>query len=591
MKTGVAFGDYITRNSGRGRKEFDVPSKGNRDFFLIICAVLVLSMLFIKVFFLQVVEGSRYRDLSNSNRIKTVVIHAPRGAIYDRQGKPLVFNIPGFRKTVNGKTTLLGKNEAILRIAKGESLEFDSLRQYPYKDIFSHVLGYIGEISKEELETPNYFTYSAGDFVGKMGVEQYFQDYLRGVEGRQLVEIEADGTVVRKLGQTDPVLGKDVTLTLDLGVQKAAYEGMSNVKKGAVIVSTPKGEILGLLSKPTFDPNLFTLPQSQREATTSGYPNLNSLLFDLDNQPLLNRAISGTYPPGSTFKLVVAASGLQNGIINENYTVADTGVVNIGAFSFSNWYFTQYGKTEGPVNVVKGIKRSNDIFFYKLAEKIGVSKVSETAFKFGLGNKLGIDLIGEEEGIVPTPDWKKKTIGEPWYLGDTYHYGIGQGYLLTTPLQVNSWTQTLANEGVIYSPHLLKDKKIEAKSKKFLNEKTVSLIRQGMIESCNPGGVAWPLFEFKVKNKELRIDGKNFFEVPQSTVSASFNDYRKVSIACKTGTAQHGGEKDLPHAWITLFAPAYDPEIVVTVLAESSGEGSNIAAPVAKKILEEWFSR
>jgi len=203
---------------------------------------------------------------------------------------------------------------------------------------------------------------------------------------------------------------------------------------------------------------------------------------------------------------------------------------------------------------------------------IGVDKLSQFAEKFGLGKKLSIDLAGEQAGIVPTDEWKRKAIGEQWYLGDTYHYGIGQGYLLTTPLQVNVLTQIIANNGVFYKPHLLKNEKLKIKNENFLSQNTSDLIREGMIEACSPGGVAWPLFEFKVQSSKFKVD-------------------RKISIACKTGTAQHGGEETLPHAWITLFVPAEKPEIIVTVLSEASGEGSNIAAPIAKKILEEWFSR
>jgi len=321
------------------------------------------------------------------------------------------------------------------------------------------------------------------------------------------------------------------------------------------------------------------------------YKSASEILLDSENQPLLDRAISGTYPPGSTFKLVVAAAGLENKVIDGNFTIEDTGILRINTFSFSNWYFTQYGRTDGQVGVVKGIQRSNDIFFYKLAELVGVDDLSKFAEKFGLGKKLGIDLTGEANGIVPTREWKKKVIGEDWYLGDTYHYGIGQGFLLTTPLQVNAWTQAIANEGTLYRPHLLLNAKPSVLNSKFLSPKNVSLIREGMMEACEPGGVAWPLFDFKVKNANLKIDGKNILEAPQATTSADFADYRKVTIACKTGTAQHGGEATMPHAWITLFAPAYDPQIVVTVLSEESGEGSNVAAPIAKKILEEWFRR
>lgn len=566
MKVGWAFSDSIEASKGRRKRNLDFKSRESRDVFLLVAGFLILGLLFIKLFMLQIVEGARFRDLSNSNRIKTVVIHAPRGTIYDRNGEPLVFNIPGFRKVEKEKVKLLSKDEAVPLLSRGENLEFDSFREYPYKDIFAHILGFIGQVSEEDLKKLEFASYKPGDYVGRMGIEQSYENILRGAGGRQLIEIDSNGKLVRKLGQTDPLPGKDLKTTLDLNLQKVASEAMEKIEKGAVVVTTPKGEVLTLLSKPSFDPNLFTLPSALLKEGDGGYPTLFSVLEDTQKQPLLNRAIGGAYPPGSTFKLVVAAAGLEKGEINEDYIVEDNGTINIGAFSFSNWFFTQYGKTEGPVDVVKGIARSNDIFFYKAAEKIGVEQISSAALNFGLGKTLGIDIVGEERGIVPSPSWKKEAIGEQWYLGDTYHYGIGQGYLLTTPLQVNAWTSVFANGGELYKPHLVLGEKEKVLGKNIITDKSLSLVREGMIKSCSSGGVAWPFFDFKVKGKS-------------------------ILVACKTGTAQHGGEKDLPHAWITLFAPAYNPEIVVTVLAESSGEGSNIAAPVAKKILEEWFKR
>jgi penicillin-binding protein 2 len=568
MKVGWAFSESIEVSKNRkGKRNFEFKGAETRDIFLLVIGFLVVGLLLVKLFMLQIVEGSRYRDLSNSNRIKTLVVHAPRGTISDRNGEPLVFNIPGYRKLDHrGKVKLLSKDEAVPLISKGENLEYDNFREYPYRDTFAHVLGYIGEVSEEDLKNPKLSDYKSGDYLGKMGLEEQYEKILRGLDGRHLIEVDSNGKQVRKLGETDPIPGRDLKTTLDLSLQKAAYEAMEKIEKGAVVATTPKGEILTLLSKPSFDPNLFTLPEALLKEGDGGYPNLFSVLSDTKKQPLLNRAIGGTYPPGSTFKLVVAATGLEKDIIDEDYIVEDNGTISIGAFSFSNWYFTQYGKTEGPVDVVKGIKRSNDIFFYKLAEKVGVEQISSAALSFGLGKTLGIDIKGEEKGIIPTPSWKKEAIGEQWYLGDTYHYGIGQGYLLTTPLQVNAWTSVFATGGELYKPQLVYGQTPQLLGKNILSEKSVKLVRQGMIESCAPGGVAWPFFEFKVKGKSIQV-------------------------ACKTGTAQQGGEKDLPHAWITLFAPAYDPEIIVTVLAEASGEGSNVAAPVAKKILEEWFNR
>ncbi|MBI2031980.1 MAG: hypothetical protein HYT08_05195 [Candidatus Levybacteria bacterium] len=593
LKTGIAFPDYITSEKPRSSasRHFDKPSN-MRVFFMPLLLVLAAVVIFFRLFDLQIIQGSYYRDLSDNNRIRTVVIHAPRGIIFDRNKDPLVFNVPGFRETINGKTRVIDNEKAITLIAQGKKdLEVDALRSYPYKDIFAHVVGYIGQIDKEELKESKFSAYKGGDLIGKMGVEQEYETFLKGIDGKQLLETDSLGKSVRKLGQTDPIPGKDLTFTLDAKLQKTAFEALKNVKKGTVIVSTPNGEVLSMVSKPSFDPNLFTMGQDYRTDPDNNYQTIEQALTDNNNQPLLNRSISGVYPPGSTFKLIVAASGLENKIIDRSYEVEDTGIINVGSFSFSNWYYSQYGRKDGAVDVIKGIKRSNDIFFYKLGEKIGVEKISKTAEKFGLGERLGIDLAGEAAGNVPTPLWKEKEIGEQWYLGDTYHYGIGQGYVLTTPLQVNIWTQAISNEGIIYKPHLLMNTKPMVFKKDLLSPDSADLIRQGMVESCSPGGVAWPLFNFTVKNEKLKVDGKNFLEAPQSTTSGSFKDYRKISIACKTGTAQHGTEKTLPHAWITLFAPAYDPQIIVTVLAEESGEGSNIATPIAKKVLEEWFSR
>ncbi len=593
MKTGAAFPDFI-RAERKQKKHFGKDtslSHSMHSIFLLLLLIVSMGVLLGRAFFLQIVQGDYYRKLSDSNRIRTAVIHAPRGIIFDANTTPLVYNIPGFRTQEKGKTVILTREEALPLIAKGtKNIEIDNLRQYPLFESSAHVIGYIGEVTKEELQR-EFLDRNGGDLVGKYGIERMYEKELRGVDGKQLVEVDVWGKTIRKLGQTDTISGKDIYLTLDARLQQKSYEAMPKDKKGVVIVSTPKGEIKALVSKPSFDPNLFTLGERYKPASISAYTSIAEVLTDSENQPLLNRAISGTYPPGSTFKLVTAAAGLEGNIIDSSYSVEDTGVLTIGEFSFANWYFTQYGGKEGSVDVVKAIKRSNDIFFYKLAAEVGVDKLSESAKKFGVGSVTGIDLQGEAKGILPTKEWKEKVIGEPWYLGDTYHYGIGQGYLSTTPLQVNLWTQGIANGGMIYQPHLLKNSELRIQNSELLSGKNFSLIRQGMIESCSPGGVAWPLFEFKVKNEKLKIDGRNFLEAPESTTSGSLKDYRELVVACKTGTAQHGGEKDLPHAWITLFAPAYDPQIVVTVLVESSGEGSNIAAPIAKKVLEEWFGR
>jgi penicillin-binding protein 2 len=567
VKIGPAFGDYIKLEKSKKH-----PSDFSKNYSIrsnVLPAILIVAVTLItaRLFFLQLIEGNNYRNLSDTNRTRTIPIHAPRGIIFDRSGVPLVFNEPGFRQTVNDQTKLVGRNDALKLLSEGKNdLEVDSLRSYPYKDAVSHILGYLGQISKEEMSQKEFTNYQGGDLVGKMGIEKEYEYLLRGTNGKELTEVDSRSKTIRKLGQTDPIPGQNITLTLDIALQKAVFDATKDVKKGAVIVSNLKGEILALVSKPSFDPNLFTMSERYAAKKDSFYKSVSQILLDSENQPLLNRAIGGVYPPGSTFKLITAAAGLEDKIIDKNFTIEDEGILRIGAFSFSNWYFTQYGRIDGTVNVVKAIQRSNDIFFYKLAELVGVDRLSQFAEKFGLGKKLGIDLSGEQGGTLPTQEWKKEVIGDNWYLGDTYHYGIGQGFLLTTPLQVNIWTQAIANEGVLYRPHFMLNARPLALGSKFLSNETASLIKEGMVEACSAGGVAWPLFDFKVKDKP-------------------------ISIACKTGTAQHGTEETMPHAWITLFAPSEKPEIIVTVLSESSGEGSNVAAPIAKKILEEWFGR
>lgn len=590
-KISPIFGESITtekiRRKGNSRFSFGDGSSQGFKFYLIPLILFAIGGLFIlRIVFLQIIQGSYFRSLSDSNRTKTQIVHAPRGIIFDRNGKPLTYNVPGFREIVDGKTKLIGKDEAIALIAKGaKNLEIDSLRSYPGKESSAHLLGYIGQISEEELKLSKYSNYKSGDVIGKIGIESEYEGFLKGEDGKELIEVDSMGKTLRKLGKTDPVPGRNIALTIDKKLQEKSYLAMRDIKKGAVIATNPKGEILALVSKPSFDTNLFTQGNDYK-TTDSKYPTIDSILSDSKNQPFLNRVISGVYPPGSTFKIVVAAAGLGTGAIDTNYIVEDSGIINVGAFSFANWYYTDYGGKDGEVNVIKGIKRSNDIFFYKLAEKIGVDRLSAVAKKFGLGKVLGIDLAGEVKGLVPTREWKEKVIGEPWYLGDTYIYGIGQGYLLTTPLQVNSLTQVIANAGSAYRPYLFKDLGDKKIVQDLIDKKTTDVITQGMVESCEPSGVAWPLFDFKVKNSKLKIDGRNILEVPISSGSA---DMRKVVIACKTGTAQHGGESTAPHAWITLFAPAYNPQIILTVLAEESGQGSNVAAPIAKQILETWF--
>lgn len=573
VKLGFAFSDeVVVDRHRRSRSKEESPWWAGSGRALIFATVLVIGffVLIWRLFDLTLVNGREYRRLSDGNRTKVLVRKAPRGVLFDRTGKPLVTNIP---------------------------VERDYVRQYVLGPATAHVLGYVGELSAEELASEYYKSrnYTLGDRVGRMGAEEVFNERLRGRDGRELVEIDASGKILRTLGRQEEIPGEDITLALDSGLVNAASEAFPAGAKGAIVVTKPTtGEILAMYSSPGFSPDAFSRGVSQGEYDA---------LINNPDLPMFNRAIGGAYPPGSTFKIVTSIAGLEGGAITSKTTVEDTGVITIGQFTFPNWYFVQYGKTEGIVDIVKAIKRSNDIFFYKAGEWIGITKLAEWARKVGVGKPLGVELSGEVGGLMPDPAWKKLRFdteadrvarNDEWYLGDTYHVAIGQGYLLTTPLVVNTWTNVIANGGKKCRPT------IEKKGTGYraqgtgcedlkIRKETVDLIMEGMREACAPGGTGWPLFTFGIK---------------KASDSASV----RIPVACKTGTAEFGDPKNHTHAWFTAFGPIPDQyipddvkkgenyvsgeaEISVTVLVEGAGEGSTVAAPVAKKIFEEWFGR
>ncbi len=589
-KVGIAFSDFVTEETFKHRvsKSSFVPAE-IFAFAPLFFLVLLFSLIFFRLFYIQIIRGDYYRGLANTNRTRTTIIPAPRGIIYDIKGRTLVNNSPSFEiieKDSKGKDKIkrIDKDEALKLIAQGKKVENDVERNYLFRESFAQTLGYVGQISDKEVLLPEFSDYSITDYVGKMGLEKEYEGMLHGKNGKELFEVNSKGEKVRSLGREEPQQGESLNTTLNLDLELAANNAFANHKKGAVVVSDPRdGSILALYSKPNFDPNIFT--HSDAYTPSGAYSSPEGVLLDSDNHPFLNRAISGTYPPGSTFKLITAIAGLETGAIKADTQIQDTGVLKVGASSFGNWYWLQYGKTEGSLNVVGAIKRSNDIFFYKTAEEAGVEGVSLWAKNFGLGETYGIDMPGEAHGTVPDEKWKKEYIRENWYLGDTYNYGIGQGYLLTTPLQVNMWTSVFANDGTLYKPHLVKGQ-TKILKKNLVKKEYADLIREGMFESCATGGVAWPLFDFKVNNDNLKIDNQNYTEDASGGAKMV-----RVKVGCKTGTAQIGGEKDNPHAWITAFAPFYNPEVVVTVLVENGGEGSSIAGPIARDILKEYFEK
>ncbi len=606
FKLGKAFSDSIERGKRRKLESGSRPLTGwgVRLTLFYLWLIFGFALLLVRLFHLTMIRGSEYRELAQNNRIRSVTMHAPRGIFYDRRGEPLVENIPGFRLV--GTCPSSAKCEGKKFFSEDELiqahltpdfylLERDFFRHYLYPYMSAHVLGYLTEISPEELLNPfyTYQGYRAGDRIGRMGLEETLEKQLRGVDGKELIEVDAEGKKIRTLGEVEPIPGKDFTLTIDSDLQKVAYEALGE-NPGAVVVSRPKsGEILVLVSTPGFDPNQFHLGLS-----LSQYERL----VKSSDQPLFNRAISGVYAPGSTFKIISAIAALEEKKIDKNTVFEDTGVLHVGKFSFGNWYYRQYGKTEGMVDILKGIARSNDIFFYKVGEALGITSLADWGKKFGIGKKTGIELTGEAEGLMPDPLWREKLTGEKWYLGDNYNVVIGQGDLLTTPLQVNMWTNALASGGVWCKPTLIKSQEWRASSEKEncfdlnLKQENIDLVIEGMRRACYRGddvpyqGTGWPFFDFSVY-KEILNEGSG--EGVRQT----------IPVACKTGTAETSDASGKTHAWFTAFAPLSvnylptaslvkgEPEIVVTVLVEHGGEGSSVAAPIAKKIMEEWFRR
>lgn len=472
--------------------------------------VLVFALFVSRAFFLTVIMRGYYSNLASGNRIKVLDLPAARGVILDRTGKMIASNIQ-----------------------VGEEV----VRHYPDGEVVASIVGYIS------------------DRKGVAGLEKQYEESLRGKPGERVIEETAVGKEVKEVKMTEPTPGRELTLSLDLPLQKAAYwslkDGLSkNGKSGSVVISKTTGEVLALVSLPSFDPNLF-IASGKRGAEGGMYADAKAVVNDAQKQPLFNRAISGSFAPGSVFKLLTAFAGLQEGVIDENDLISDSGEIVIGNYRYGNWYFDKYGKTEGQINVTRALARSNDIFFYKLGEKIGVDSLVDWSTKLGMGQKTGIDLSAEASGLMPSPLWMEKEKGNRWFLGNTYHLSIGQGDLLATPLQINRLTATIAT-GKKCRPTLLKLEKVECEDL-GLSDEARKVVLTGMKQACSPGGTAFQFFDLKGK------------------------------ILCKTGTAQHGGEKDKPHAWFTSIVPG---DIVVTVMVESGGEGSEVAAPIARKLVD-----
>jgi len=524
--------------------------------FSIFC-LLSFFIIFLRLFHLQIVEGKINRDFADGNRIQIKVVHAPRGVIFDRNGKVLAANSPAFRffDPSTKKVRFVSREEALELEVKNDprkvNLEVDNVRTYPMGERLAHVIGYVGEISDTQLSGKK--NYRLGDRIGQVGIEAQYETKLRGIDGGEILEVDTFGREIRILRRNPPISGQNIYLTIDSDLQDKIYghlkETLTRVGSccGAVIAMNPtNGQVLALVSLPSFDPNIFT--SSIDEGAISQ-------LFSQSQAPILNRAISGTYPPGSTFKIVSSLAALTSGKVTADTTIVDNGVTYLGSFKFTNWYFTQYGKLEGSVNLLKALQRSNDTYFYEISRMIGMEKLAEWARKLRLGSKLDIDLPGEANGLIPSDEWKRKTFNQVWFPGDTLHMAIGQGFVLTSPLQILGITSFIATDGILYQPQLvLSNFKPKILVSNLASQDHIKLIKDGLKLVTKTGGTAWPFFTFPIET------------------------------AGKTGTSEFGDPNDRTHAWYTSFAPADEPKIALTVIVEAGGGGSSVAAPIAKAI-------
>ena len=395
-------------------------------FLFIICfSFLVLGL---RLFQLTVVSGSYYRRLSEENRIKEIVIEPKRGTILDRKGFVLAENKEG---------NIDSKEERI-----------ESKRTYLIREEVAHLVGYRQLADKENIQNDNCVNkLRLGDRVGKKGIEKMYDCDLRGVPGKKLTEVDAKGKSLKTLSVIPPKDGVTVRLAIDLDLQKKAYEAIKKTKAAVVGLVPATGEVLVFVSSPSYDPQKFE----------DGDRGVESYFKD-EEKPLFNRVAEGSYPPGSLFKLFVATGALEEKKITSKTIIEDTGTIKAGPLSFGNWYFLQYGKTEGLVDITKALRRSNDIYFYKAGEALGAEGIKKWAGIFGLGKQTHV-WIDEAEGVLPSPFWKEETLHEKWYLGDTYNYSIGQGYTLLSPIQIAQGALPFANGGKLCQPKLLKGEK------------------------------------------------------------------------------------------------------------------------------------
>ncbi len=561
--------------------------------------VVIIAIFFIRFCQLQVIEGGKYRKLSLLNRVEIITLSAPRGIIYDRNGVVIAKNKPVYSASImylnteldnKGLSELLDVEESVIKqkivesinnpfrpvilkqgmsfedMAKIEArrsdfpgliIETNITRQYIYNKTGAHLLGYLGKPDEEKLKYPDYSDITPDTFIGKWGVEAMFDKKLKGVSGKRVIEIDALGRQLRTLEYIAPRSGESLNLSIDLEIQKVA-EASFDKRSGALIAINPKnGEILSMLSLPSFNPNDFS-----RGIDSEKWVALNN-----DRRfPLINRVFQSSYPPGSVFKPIVAMAGIEEGVITRESKVYCRGLTFLGGRSFGCWK----KRGHGYVSLQKGLIESCDIYFYEVGRRLGVDTIEKYARLFGLGKKTKLGIVKEVEGIVPSTDWKFKKLGEKWYLGETLNTAIGQGYLSITPVQAAVMITMIATNGKEVPITVIKRKEhYTTEIKPLVKSETFSEIKKALL------GVV------KDAHGTARSINTNLVEIAGKTGTAQVIRGRIKSEKLK--------EEVRDHAWFIAYAPYNDPEIALSVFVEHGGHGGSAAAPIAKKVIEAYI--
>src|SRR5579871_317465 len=593
---------HVSQDSGRLFQDDTKFALGRIAIFQYL-VVGIFVFLICGFWLLQVRDREANSELAERNRIKTVPVLAPRGKILDRDGRVIVDNHSAFTVMLTRENLKLEHLEAI---AQGLHLDLDDLRGrvrrydsrpkyvpvpikqeltpgelafveshrdpetfpelelvqdqrrlYPQNGLAAHVIGYVGEVSEQELNSTDFAKYSQGEIVGKSGLERQYNDSLMGVDGQRRVVVDSVGREREVLENEEATAGNNLQLTLDLDLQSVAELAL-NGKRGAIIALDPRnGDVLSMVSQPAIDPNQF--------ATRIRSEDWKQLTSNPDN-PLLNRAIQAQFAPGSTFKPIVALAGLESGGIDEHYSISCG-----GGGTFYGRYFKCWVKGgHGAVDLHKGIVHSCDVFFYNVGNRIGIDTIAEYAQIAGIGKKTGIDLPGEAEGLMPSSKWKLRTQREKWYAGETISVAIGQGAVTVTPIQLASAIGGIAMGGVWYTPHLIKAAPAADPRRGDLNPENVAAVVSGMYGVVNEAGGT---------GGSAHIEGVTLSGKTGSAQRVS-NDLRK------SGKLEKDEDKD--NGWFVGFAPRENPEIVVVALLEG-GEHGALAAPIVRDIIKSYF--